>query len=66
MATLSPQHIIIRKTSKIMYSNINDKLSSTPKNSYLFLCQGSSDDDDNRFQPWLGLNIDFNIQLLGI
>lgn len=66
MATLSPQHIMIRKTSKIMYININDKLSSTQKNSYLFFCQGSSDDDDNRFQPWLGLNIDFNIQLLGI
>lgn len=33
MATLSLQHIMIRKTSKIIHSNINDKLSSTQKNS---------------------------------
>lgn len=66
MATLSPQHIMIRKTSKIMYININDKLSSTQKNSYLFLCQGSSDDDDNRFSLGLGLILIFNIQLLGV
>lgn len=31
MATLSLQHIMIRKTSKIIHSNINDKLSSTQK-----------------------------------
>lgn len=36
------------------------------KISYLFLCQGSSDDDGNRFEPQLWLNIDFSTQLLGV
>lgn len=61
-----PRHLLIRKTFTILHSNINYQFFSTLRNFLFILSQGNSDNDADRFQPQLWLNIDTNTQLFGI